>query len=148
MDAKIERPKGGQRRGRIAPDDVKDAIAAAKLARPGDDAIHDLNDRELSYLTLRRRGKKVSWLVRAFRKTKVIGTPVGIHVDPAYLTLAAARQKAQRVYVELGEDKPAEPLAPSPPVSWTVSQLCLGYAAYMASGRWLTNAQGRRPLPP
>lgn len=146
MDAKVERPKGSQRRWRIGPDDVKAAIAAAKLARPGDDAIHDLNDTELNYLTLRRRGKKVSWLVRAFRKTKVIGTPVGIHVDPAYLTLAAARQNAQRVYVELSEDKPAEPPAPPPPLSWTVSQLCLGYAAYMTSGRWLN--ERTRPASP
>ncbi|MCS3727238.1 hypothetical protein [Bradyrhizobium betae] len=145
----MDRPKGGQRRGRIGPDDVKEAAAAAKTAVPGDDAIHDLNDTELPYLTLRRRGKKVSWLVRAFKKTKVIGTPVGIHVDPSYLTLAAARQKAQRVYVELGEAKteePPTPALPPPPLSWSVSQLCLGYTAYMSGGRWLN--ERTRPASP
>ena len=134
MDARVEK-KGGQRRGRIGPDDVKAALADAKLAVPGDDAIHDLNDVELPYLTLRRRGRSVRWLVRAYKQTKVIGTPVGIHVDPDYLTLAAARQKARRVYVEMADaaHKPADP----EPTAWTVSQVCLGYQRTMAAPRWV-----------
>ena len=136
MDAQVEtgekKPKGTQSRGRIGPDDVKAALAAAKLAKPGDELIHDLNDDEQPYLTLRRRGGSVRWLVRSYGKTKIIGKASGINIDADYLNLRDAREKAKRVYVELADSATGKH-------PWTVSMLCLRYQKMMSEPRWINN---------
>lgn len=136
MGAKIEvldAKKGSQVRALIGPDDVKSAAAAARDSPPGDEAIHDINDTELPYLTLRRRGKAVRWVVRSHGKTKVFGSAIGIHVDPTYLTLRAARDRAKRVYVELAD---AGPTARSYD-TWTWADLDREYQAMMSKPRYV-----------
>ncbi|WP_063994953.1 hypothetical protein [Bradyrhizobium sp.] len=136
MDAIVEKPdkkKGTQVRALIGPDDVKSAAAAAKASPPGDEAIHDINDTELPYLTLRRRGKAVRWVVRSHGKTKVFGSAIGIHVDRTYLTLRAARDRAKRVYVELADAGPAAAIGET----WTWGDLDREYQAMMSKPRYV-----------
>jgi hypothetical protein len=135
VEAKPKEKKGEQHRRRIGPDDVKAAVAAAKDSKPGDDKIVDVNDIEQSYLTLRRRGATVRWIVRAYKQTRVIGSSVGIHVDKSYLTLRDAREKAKRVYAELADTVPAAKRAPV----WTWADLDREYQALIARPRWIGN---------
>lgn len=131
-----------QSRIQISPEVVKAALAAAAAA-VGTTEITDWNDVAQPYLTLRQRGRKVSRLVRAYRQTRSIGAATGIHVDPTYLSLRQAREKAKIVYAELAVSVPADP---APPAAWSVSTLCLRYQAAMAHPRWV-NGRMKPPSP-
>lgn len=130
-----------QARIQISPETVKQAVAAAAGAVDTTE-INDWNDVSQPYLTLRQRGRKVSWLVRAYRQTRAIGAATGIHVDPDYLSLRQAREKAKLVYAELAASEPSRRVAP---VSlWTWADLDREYQEMISRPRWIN----RRMKPP
>ncbi|MBR0914659.1 hypothetical protein [Bradyrhizobium japonicum] len=133
--------KAQQFRERITPAVVDQAIAAAKKATDSS-RIADWNDTEQRYLTLRQRGRSVRWIVRAYGLSRKIGSATGIHVDPTYLSLRDAREKAKQVYADMAGGKldqappEAAPEVLKPP-TWTWADLDREYQAMIAKPRWI-----------
>ncbi len=150
MTEEIEKKKrdksGSQARVRIDAAVVKAQAALAAEAVAGDVRIYDTNDAQQPYLTLRRCGKRLSWLVRAYKKTKVFGaanSPRSVGSD--YLGVAAAREKAKDVYNEIRTAAGVEP-APEPaaPAGWTWADLDREYQDSLKESR----LRGKMVKPP
>jgi hypothetical protein len=105
-----------QTRAQIGPETIKEAATAAAVAASTAE-INDVNDTQQPYLTLRQRGKKVSWLCRAFGKSARLGGATGQHRDPEYLGLREAREAARLKYHDLAAQHGADP-APAPAWTW------------------------------
>lgn len=123
-----------QTRIQISPEVIKRASAGAAAAANSDE-INDYNDTTQPYLTLRQRGKSVVWMVRAYGKSKRLGSAIGQHVDPAYLGLREARERSKLIYAELAVGTPAEEKTPPPP-AWTWADLDREYQTSLKEPRW------------
>lgn len=93
-------------------------------ASTGTAAHEDWNDDKLTYLTLRQRGRTVTWLVRAYNATKKIGVATGQFNDPEYLGVREAKDRAREVYQKLAAEKGTRPL---PGTEWTWADLAREY---------------------
>jgi hypothetical protein len=137
---------GGQARVRIDAAVVKQQANLAAEAVAGDVRIYDTNDAQQPYLTLRRCGRRLSWLVRAYKRTKVFGaanSPRNVGSD--YLGVAAARERAKDVYNELRTAAGVEPVAePTAPTGWTWADLDREFQAVLAEPRM----RGKKVKPP
>lgn len=137
---------GRQARIKIDAAVVKAEAALAAEALPGDVRIYDTNDSQHSYLTLRRCGKRLSWLVRAYKKTRVFGaanSPRNVGSD--YLGVAAARERAKEVYNEIRTAAGVEPVPePAAPTGWTWADLDREYQASLTEPRM----RGNKVKPP
>ena len=120
-----------QTRIQISPEVIKKASAGAAAAASSNE-INDYNDTTQPYLTLRQRGKSVVWIVRAYGKSKRIGSAIGQYVDPEYLGLREARERSKVTYVELGTTTGKAP----PPPAWTWADLDREYQASLKEPRW------------
>jgi integrase len=107
----------------ISPAVLKDALAIA-AASTGTAAHQDWNDTDLTYLTLRQRGRTVTWLVRAYNVTRKIGVATGQFKDPEYLGVREARDRAREAYVKIAAEKGTRPL---PGTEWTWADLAREY---------------------
>ena len=118
-----------QTRIQIGPDTIKTAIASASEA-VNTIEINDWNDVSQPYLTLRQRGRKVSWVVRAFGRSARIGSATGQHRDPEYLGLREARERARLTYHDIAEAHGAEPVK-----AWTWADLDREFQANLKEPR-------------
>jgi hypothetical protein len=137
---------GRQARIKIDAAVVKAEAALAAEAVAGDVRIYDTNDAQQPYLTLRRCGRRLSWLVRAYKRTRVFGaanSPRNVGSD--YLGVAAAREKAKGVYEDLrtaaGVEATPEPAAPT---GWTWADLDREYQESLKEPR----LRGNKVKPP
>lgn len=133
----------GKQRVSITPEVLKKAQSKA-AASTGTAEFEDWNDDKLTYLTLRQRGKTVTWLVRAYNSTKKIGVgTVGTaqQPDPDYLGVREARERAQEVYVAIAREKGVRPVAGA---QWTWGDLDREYQASLTQHREV----GSRTKPP
>lgn len=129
-----------QTRCSIDAEIIKDAIKAASKAVSTAE-INDWNDTGQTFLTLRQRGKKVSWFVRAFGKSVRLGSAVGQHKDPEYLGLREVREAARLKYHALAAAHGTEP---APPPAWTWADLDREFQASLKEHRLV----GSRIKPP
>lgn len=102
------------------------AGAADGRLSKGTAAIEDWNDDDLTYLTLRQRGRTVTWLVRAYNVTRKIGVATGQFKDPEYLGVREAKERARETYAKIAAGKGTRPL---PGTEWTWSDLAREYQA-------------------
>jgi hypothetical protein len=130
-----------QTRAQIGPETIKLASASASEGL-GTDVINDWNDVAQPFLTLRQRGKRVSWLVRAFGKSVRIGSAIGQHRDPEYLGLREAREAARLKYHEIAAAHGADP-APAP--AWTWADLDREFQASLKEIRMAAGGRIRTP---
>jgi len=126
-----------QSRSDINIDLVRREVAKAVS---GDDTIYDFNDKKQTYLTLRRRGPSVRWLVRAYGKSRTIGSAISVRGGRDFLNIPSARKRASEVYAALGtgelEPPPRPTLAPKANV-WSWSDLDAAYQTMVAAPRWV-----------
>lgn len=124
-----------QTRIQISPDVIKKAVSAAARAADSDQ-INDWNDTGQPYLTLRQRGRSVRWLVRAYGRSRTIGSATGQYVISDYLGLRDARERAKAIYADMQASRGGEA---SRPTAWTLSRVCLAYQAMISRPRWINN---------
>jgi hypothetical protein len=127
----------GKTRLSITPDVIKRALAMA-AASVDSVAYEDWNDSDQKYLTLRQRGKSVTWLVRAYNSSRKIGSATGQHKSADYLGVREAKEKAKAVYGEIGREQGANP---EPGPGWTWSDLSREFQASLREHR--VSATGR-----
>jgi hypothetical protein len=132
-----------QTRTTIGPETIKAAAASAAEAVSTAE-INDWNDTSQTFLTLRQRGKKVSWLVRAFGKSARLGSAIGQHRDPEYLGLREAREAARLKYHEIAAAHGADP---APPAAWTWADLDREFQASLKEPRLAANKKIKPPSP-
>jgi hypothetical protein len=121
----------GKTRLSITPNVVKKALAMAAAALDSV-AFEDWNDSDQKYLTLRQRGKAVTWLVRAYNSSRKIGSATGQHKSTDYLGVREAREKAKSVYADLSREKGVNP---TPGPGWTWADLSREYQAGLKEHR-------------
>jgi hypothetical protein len=120
----------------ITPKTVNQALWFAARAKDSRD-VHDFFDIQQRYLQLRQCGRSVSWLVRAKRQSRKIGSALPSLFDPSHLSLKDARQRAGEAYFGM-----APPFA-CPAVGWTWAELDRHYQEMLTQRR----KRGRRIKP-
>ncbi len=130
----------GKKRVSITPAVLKEAVARA-ASSAGTAVYEDWNDAELKYLTLRQRGKAVTWLVRAYNVTRKIGVGTGQHKDPEFLSVTQAKERARETYVKIASERGVRPVAGK---AWTWEDLDREYQASLMVHREV----GNRTKPP
>jgi hypothetical protein len=117
----------------ITADTVK---LASRLAAKAVDSSQMLDwfDTRQHYLQLRQRGKSVTWFVRAKGKSTKIGSALNERGGSGYLSVAAAREAATKVYAN-GRPSPPPPREVLVDDSWTWAILDAQYQKSLTKTR-------------
>jgi hypothetical protein len=112
---------------------VKAAVKRAGQATDSDD-LQDWFDIKQHYLQLRQRGRTVKWYCRFKGKSALLGSAINERGGSGYLSVAAAREEASKVYVN-GKPASGTAAAPPEPPSWTWAELDAAYQATLTEIR-------------
>jgi hypothetical protein len=140
----------------ISAETVKEALRLAAAATDSSE-LQDFYDTRQNYLQLRQRGKRVTWIVRARRRSQVIGSAIlerGVTTGD-YLSIKAARDKAAFLYAGIEPPPPqvprktgdAEAVAgvEATRAAWTWADLDREYQASLTVKRWVSGSKTKPP---